>query len=79
MQELIDRLAKLDYETLYRQWRFAHPGNWYLEGAPGKYLSERLDAFRRNLTEQERLEIEALVELDSPENQIRTMLRRRQN
>ncbi len=61
-EELIDNLRGKDYYQLYAQWRYASLNNWYINGEPGKWLSDRLDAFRRNLTADERTKIEAAVE-----------------
>ena len=60
--DLIETLRGMDYEDLYGQWRYAGSNNWYLHGEAGKWLSNRLDVFRANLTAQERAEIEAKVE-----------------
>lgn len=62
--ELLNAIQGMDYKALYGQWRYAGLNNWYLRDQAGKRLSERLDAFRANLTAEERAEIEAEVEAD---------------
>lgn len=62
---LIETLKGMDYKGLYRQWRMTMCNNWYTQGETGKWMSQRLDAFRANLTAAERLEDEREVEMEA--------------